>query len=244
MEDYHFKSIVYQEDLDGLATAGIIGLAPSSQGTESQLWVPSLYKAGAIKQNIFSMYIDQSATSKIQIGGYDTDKYAIEDLKWYKLTSNEFWQFNFGNVTIGDLKINPAVSIMMADTGTSLNMLPSEDFYQIVNGYVKPNFKNCHVMSSSLTACDCSEEQHKNVSDIHFTINGDDYLIPRDSWFERVASSQKCVVKFMHGPGKEYWILGLNFFSSYYTVFDYENSSIGFAKSTMYGHPVPLGFIQ
>jgi len=129
MEGYHFKSIVYQEDLDGLATAGIIGLAPSSQGTESQLWVPSLYKAGAIKENIFSMYIDQSATSKIQIGGYDTKKYAIEELKWYPLISNAFWQFNFDAPRIGSFKIDQSVTIMMADTGTSLNMLPDKDFY-------------------------------------------------------------------------------------------------------------------
>jgi len=98
-------------------------------------------------------------------------------------------------------------------------------------------------MASSLTACDCTDAQHKSVEDIHFNINGDDYLIPRDSWFERVQSSQKCVVKFMHGPNKEYWILGLNFFNSYYTVFDYENQAIGFAKSTMYGHSVPLAFV-
>lgn len=30
MENYHFKSVVYQEDLGGMATAGIIGLAPGA----------------------------------------------------------------------------------------------------------------------------------------------------------------------------------------------------------------------
>lgn len=244
MENYHFKSIVYQEDLDGLATAGIIGLAPSSQGTDSQLWVPSLYKAGAIKQNVFSMFIDQGKTSKIQVGGYDEKKYAIEDLKWYKLISDEFWQFNFDHVSIGDFKIQPTVQIMMADTGTSLNMLPDADYYKIVNDFLKPKFQNCEVMSTSLVGCDCTAEEHKTVPAIKFHINGDEFEIPRDSWFERVEGNGKCVVKFMHGPGKTYWILGLNFFNSYYTVFDYENQQIGFAKSIMYGHSVPLGFIQ
>ena len=49
MEDYLFKSIVSQEDLEGLAGAGIIGLSPSSQGTKAQLFVPSLFKKNAIK---------------------------------------------------------------------------------------------------------------------------------------------------------------------------------------------------
>lgn len=56
-----------------------------------QLFVPTLYKEGAIKHNIFSMYIDQNATSKIQIGGYDEEKYAIEPVKWYPLASHEYW---------------------------------------------------------------------------------------------------------------------------------------------------------
>ena len=48
----------------------------------------------------------------------------------------------------------------------------------------------------------------------------------------------------MHNPAHNSWILGLNFFNSYYTVFDYENQALGFAKSKMYGHSVPMGFIQ
>jgi hypothetical protein len=39
----------------------------------------------------------------------------------------------------------------------------------------------------------------------------------------------------MHGPHKDYWILGLNFFENYYTVFDYENQQIGFAVSINQG---------
>ena len=44
MEDYLFKAVVYQEDLGGLAGAGLVGLAPSSQYSGSQLFVPSLYE--------------------------------------------------------------------------------------------------------------------------------------------------------------------------------------------------------
>jgi len=44
MEDYLFKAVVFQEDLGGLAGAGLVGLAPSSQYSGSQLFVPSLYE--------------------------------------------------------------------------------------------------------------------------------------------------------------------------------------------------------
>lgn len=42
----------------------------------------------------------------------------------------------------------------------------------------------------------------------------------------------------MHAPGRKTWILGLNFFTNYYSVFDYENKRIGFAESKIaYGQP-------
>lgn len=91
MSDYLFKSVVYQEDLGGLASSGLIGLAPSSQYSGSQLFVPSLYKQGAIKQNLFSMFIDSQGQSKIQIGGYDLSKYAQGPMKFYKITNPMFW---------------------------------------------------------------------------------------------------------------------------------------------------------
>lgn len=226
-----------------MATAGIVGLAPGAWDPNVQLFVPSLYKQGAIKKNVFSMYIDQNATSKIQIGGFDEEKYAIEPLKWYPLSEPFYWKVNFGNVTIGDFKLNPTVNVIMADTGTSLNMISNDDFNAIYDGIFKGKYE-CFVSSSSLTACECTEEQHKEIPDIHFQINGDDFVIPRDSWYERQPSKGLCYIKFMHGPSHNSWILGLNFFNSYYTVFDYENQALGFAKSKMFGHSTPMGFIQ
>jgi hypothetical protein len=48
----------------------------------------------------------------------------------------------------------------------------------------------------------------------------------------------------MHSPGKTSWILGLNFFSNYYTVFDYSTQKIGFAKSINYLKPASKSFIN
>ena len=38
----------------------------------------------------------------------------------------------------------------------------------------------------------------------------------------------------MHAPGREQWILGLNFFQNIYSVMDYEHQRIGLAKSKNY----------
>ncbi len=124
MSDYLFKTVMWEKDLEGLAGAGLIGLAPSNQNHGAQLFVPSLYKQGAIKKNMFSMFIDPNETSKIQIGGYDLKKYAKGPLKWYKINTPNFWQLSFGNVKMGRINFQPSVNEVMADTGTSLNMIP------------------------------------------------------------------------------------------------------------------------
>ena len=243
MKDYLFKTIVQQRDLKGLATAGIIGLSPSGQDSGAQLFIPSLYEQGAIKNNMFSIYIDNNKKSKIHMGGYDLARYATGPLNFHKLSSDQFWEMPLHRVRAGSLSFKPVVQRVMADSGTSLNLMPEHDYKKIFNHFFKDKFK-CQRLKNTLTMCDCTEEQHQSIPDIHFTLDGTEYKINRDQWFERAPSHNKCVIKLMHGPHKPYWILGLNFFTNYYTVFDYKNKQIGFAESINMGKPMNKGFIN
>ena len=155
MSDYLFKTVVWQKDLEGLAGAGLIGLAPSNQGAGAQLFVPSLFKQGAIKKNMFSMFIDPSETSKIQLGGYDLKKYAKGPINWYPINSPAFWELTFSNVRLGVNHFVPSVNSIMADTGTSLNMIPDEDYYKIFEMYFKDKF-DCQILPNTLHSCDCT----------------------------------------------------------------------------------------
>ena len=233
MEDFKFKSIVYQQDLEGLAGAGLIGLSPQTEGEGAQLFVPSLYRQKAIKRNMFSMFISQDGTSKIQIGGYDLNKYAKGPLRWYPIQSNSYWDLELGKIMLGDWELKSNAPTIMADTGTSLNMLPDDDYFKIFNHFVKGKM-DCQVLPNTLHGCDCTAEQHASMPDITFELQGDVYRIPSDQWFERGSNGQ-CVIKFMHAPGRTMWILGLNFFIDYYTVFNYETHEIGFADSVQRG---------
>ena len=40
---------------------------------------------------MFALFIDQSDVSKIQIGGYDLEKYARGPLNWVDTSSPVFW---------------------------------------------------------------------------------------------------------------------------------------------------------
>jgi len=150
-----------------------------------------------------------------------------------------FWQFPFNGVDLGGVPFTPSVNVMMADSGTSMNLIPDEDFDRIMAAHTSD--MHCWVMPTTLTGCDCTAEQHAKVPDINFHIDGHKMTIPRDMWFERVGHT--CVAKFMHHPGRAYWILGLNFFNMYYTVFDYTNNTIGFAKSRNWGRAIKNSFV-
>lgn len=181
---------------------------------------------------MFSMFIDPNEDSKIQLGGYDLNKYAKGPINWYPINAPGFWELSFRDVKMGNVTFEPSVKSLMADTGTSLNMIPDEDYYKIFDKFIKDEF-SCHILPNTLHSCDCTLSQQQAIPDIDFQIGNETYSIPRDKWFER--SGNQCVIKFMHGPHKDYWILGLNFFENYYTVFDYENMAIGFADSINYG---------
>lgn len=122
------------------------------------MFVPSLYKQGAIKNNLFSMYIDSEGQSKITLGGYDEAKYASGPMKFYKITNPTFWSLEFHDVEIGGEAFHTDVTSMMADTGTSLNMIPDKDFFRIMDQHVKSKGMECWVLPNTLTACDCTQE--------------------------------------------------------------------------------------
>lgn len=96
----------------------------------------------------------------------------------------------------------------MADTGTSLNMLPDVDFFAIKERFLP--HQNCWVVPNTLTVCSCTKEEHESVPDITFKMNGQEFVINRDMWYQRQGN--ECVIKFMHAPGRKHWILGVNFF--------------------------------
>lgn len=123
------------------------------------MFVPSLFKAGAIKHNLFAMYVENGkAGCKIQIGGYNSEKYASEPVQFHKLASEYFWTMKLGKVTVGGEPWTPAVTTVMADTGTSLNLLPDEDFFPLMEKYVYSQGIKCWTMPNTLLACHCTQE--------------------------------------------------------------------------------------
>jgi len=80
-------------------------------------------------------------------------------LSWHKISSPMFWQMDFHTVTLGKTPFTPSVNVVMADSGTSLNMIPDDDFYALTNMFFKD--KKCHTMLNTLMNCECTKEEHE-----------------------------------------------------------------------------------
>lgn len=119
----------------------------------------------------------------------------------------------------GDSKITAIV-----DSGTSLMVGPKAEVTKLAAALgAKPNFTGQYTV-------DCSTVDE--LPDVVFTIGGKEYTVPGS---KAVIQAQSiCLFAFMGidfpAPGPQ-WILGDVFMREYYTVFNYVDETIGFAKA-------------
>jgi len=96
--------------------------------------------------------------SKITFSGYNPE-YSTEEIKWHNLVSDTYWTTNLTGAQIGNKTLNISAHQVVIDTGTSFNLLPDEDFYEIV----KP-FNETYACGSlgplmqNLFLCECTYE--------------------------------------------------------------------------------------
>ena len=187
--------------------------------------------------------------SKMTWGGYDLQKYAEpgSDFKFHDCIGGKdatFWLFKLRNITI-DSKINPEEaknytfgnspnsSAMIIDSGTSFVQFPKHERDKLHKYLENVQNLSCKAYSDILL-CNCTEEANflERFPDLIFNMGGNhtsaEYVFPRENYLKFHPKKGKCSVRIMSGGS---WILGLNFFSNYYTVFDMENQRVGLALS-------------
>ena len=242
---------VHHTELQGgssLPVSGLLGMSP--RGGSQNLLIDKILENGDIDQRVFSIYIDwDHMNSKISFGGYDLEKYAhpeyqaldwntlinpLETTMWfigfesmnmiapYNSTSEE--KKTYGNFTIPSNKI-------LIDSGTSFNLLPWDDRTRIVDmiNEMNPSFECTH---GQISICHCgTSDGVDRFPDIHFNLMGKDYFIPVQDYVIYEMATGRCYNLLISIKGLDFYIMGLNFFKNYYTVFDQEHMRVGFAPS-------------
>ncbi|EGC35401.1 preprocathepsin D [Dictyostelium purpureum] len=214
---------------------GILGLAFQSISVND---IPPVFynmiDQGLVGQNLFSFWLSKTPGSnggELSFGSIDSSKYT-GPITYVPLTNTTYWEFKMDDFAIGGQSAGfcgsqgcPAI----ADSGTSLIAGPI-DFITALNQKL-----GAVVISGEAIFPDCSVIN--TLPNVTVTLAGRQFnLTPKDYVLQITEFGKtECLSGFMGielppqvGP---LWILGDVFISTYYTVFDFGNSQVGFATA-------------
>ena len=177
---------------------------------------------GKVEKPMFAFYLGDNADGELTFGGYDDDKFEGDELTWVPLSDATYWRIDMDAVKIGEFSIGESDAIV--DSGTSLIIGPKMDILAIALEIgAKPTLTGQYTI-------DC--EKVAGLPDMTWTIAGKEYTVAGKKLV--IQSAGMCIFAMMGmdfpKPGPQ-WILGDVFMREYYTVFDYAEKRVGFAKA-------------
>lgn len=182
-----------------------------------------LFSQGKLTKNQFAFYLTSNPatdSSKLTIGGYDSN-YAPNGFNNVKLISETYWMIAIDGIKVGDEKITVSNAKGVVDSGTSLLVGDNTIVSQIT-----PKL--------GTVASDCSNIN--DLPDLTFTLGGEEYVLTSADWVIKVTGNgqSECIsgIQGTDFPSQlsNTVILGDVFMRKFYTLFDYTNKSVGFAK--------------
>jgi len=205
--------------------AGILGLAWQTISVDNITTVFRNMVNQGLADPIFSVYLSDTPgeDGELLLGGINKNHYTGE-ISYVPLSSQTYWQVKLDAFTINGASMT-TVKNAVIDTGTSLLAGPTAEVKKIAKAAgATPFIKGEYLIP-------CSQKTSGINFDIviggkTFTLTPNDYIIPDESicLFGMVGLD----IPAPHGP---LWILGDPFIRTFYSIFDLQNSRMGFATA-------------
>lgn len=202
--------------------SGILGFGFSSMSAyNSTTYFENVKKLGLLKQNIISFYysIDENVNGEVIIGNINYER-IIGDLHYFKVTEQYYWNINLKDILYNNKSLglcdNGCKGII--DTGTSLITGPTKDVDKLLN--LLPIESDC--------------KNYSTTYDLTFVFNNDEgdfyYPIEKSIFVQKNENDCRSMIVPLdlpkeHGPA---WVFGNIFMKKYYTIFNLDNTSVGF----------------
>lgn len=178
-----------------------------------------------IDEPVFAFYLGSGDEgSEVVFGGVD-EKHYEGKIEYIPLRRKAYWEVDIDSIAFGDEEAELENTGAILDTGTSLNVLPS-DLAELLNKEIgaKKGFGGQYTV-------DC--EKRSSLPDITFNLAGSKYSLPATDYILEVSGS--CISTFqgmdIPAPAGPLIILGDAFLRRYYSVYDLGKNAVGLAKA-------------
>lgn len=210
--------------LEGISNTnwdGIIGLLPTNI-SGSDLLVTSLKNQGVIDHAVFCVrYLKDG--SEITFGGSDENV----TFTYTSLYDHNYWSVGLRRIRYGDVVIGGEAKRGVIDTGSSLLLLPKQDFTRWFSAISRNKtcgdyngYKGCY--------CDGGKSEFQ---DMYVLFDNYEYKISTDNYIEQITANDRQFCYFLVGQLGSFSvptaILGDAFIRNYYIMHDMENMRVG-----------------
>jgi len=227
-----FAEVVHE---DGLAFTlgkfdGILGLAfdTISVGHATPVFY-NMMKQGLVDKKMFSFWLARNSTGmmggQLTIGGYDKTLFT-GDLKYVPLSQKNYWQIKMDAVNFKYRNMCGEEGCKaIVDSGTTMITGPT-NIINMINGQL-----GCIISGSECSWLHCPD--FSTLPNLEFVLNNQSFVLKPEEYIMETGGT--CISALMGmdiaEPVGPLWILGDKFIEKFYTVFDYENSRVGFADA-------------
>ncbi|KAL8404537.1 hypothetical protein RB594_009404 [Gaeumannomyces avenae] len=205
---------------------GILGLGFDRLSVNKM--VPPFYQMidqKLIDEPVFAFYLaDQDDESEAIFGGINKDHIDGKIIE-IPLRRKAYWEVDFDAIALGDEVGELENTGVILDTGTSLNVLPTQ-LAEMLNAQIgaKKGYNGQYTI-------DC--DKRKSLPDVTFTLTGHNFSITAYDYI--LEASGTCISTFMGmdiaPPAGPLAILGDAFLRRYYSIYDLGKGTVGLAKS-------------
>jgi Eukaryotic aspartyl protease len=221
---------------------GYLGLGFSSRSVDNVVSVfENAIDQNVVDQPIFSLYLGSPddtegySNGELMFGGYDSSKFEGK-LKTVPLASTEDWLLQLDSVSAGDLysktmATNSSVhakdyTYALLDSSTAALIGPADDVQELAYSLGSES-----TFLRMFYKLDCATVD--DLPDVVFTMNGVDLTFPVSSLTFRAFGMCLLAIGGVDLPllPAPTWIFGTLFLRRYYTVFNYLEQSVSFAKA-------------
>lgn len=200
---------------------GILGLGSASDnvlsGRTEYSFLRAMVSSGKIDTATFAMKLTNDGDSELTLGGVEESSLANRRLSWWHLSpfaTGAQWQFDINDLTLDGVPQNFGNIKVGVDSGTSL--LAADDALK--------SWLQQHLGDGD----GCSDVNHKPVLGLRRSDGTTLLLLPSDYVDNIDGECSLALMPHHSGANGERLLLGASFLRRYVTVFDRDNSQLGF----------------